>query len=190
MKSYNNIKGTRVRSSIRLLLLMLLLLSFSKAESQIVIGGNVYGGGNAGNTDGSSSVTVYAGDINAVFGGARKADVKGNAFVHIDGEHASDYIVINKVYGGNDISGAISGSNAEVPKELTEVIKDGMTDAQKQGKNAVDNTWNAFLRISTKLDANVMAKRPPMPRRFILASSSVAVMATMTILQMVVLIRD
>ncbi len=143
-----------MRSSFRLLLLMLLLLSFSKAESQIVIGGNVYGGGNAGDTDGSSSVTVYAGDVNAVFGGARKADVKGNAFVHIDGEHASDYIVINKVYGGNDISGTINGSNAKVPKELTEVIKDGMTDAQKQGKNAVDNTWNAFLRISTKLDAN------------------------------------
>jgi hypothetical protein len=119
------------------------------AQAQINIGGNVYGGGNAGKTGGSTSVTVHAGDINAVFGGARMANVEGSAFVHVDGEHASKYIVINKLYGGNDIAGTI-GTSADIPTELTEVIKDNMTDKEKEGKNNIDNTWNAFVRISTK----------------------------------------
>ena len=120
----------------------MMLLATMVAEAQISIGGNVYGGGNAGNTGGSTSVTVYAGDINAVFGGARIANVEGSAFVHIDGEHASNYIVVNKVYGGNDIAGTI-GSSTTIPTKLTEV-------GTEKGKNNIDNTWNAFVRISTK----------------------------------------
>ena len=108
-------------------------------QAQITIGGNVYGGGNAGATKGSTKVTVHAGDINAVYGGARMADVEGNAFVNIDGEHASDYILINKVYGGNDISGTISATNAAVPEELTQ-----------KTANKIDGTWDAFVRVSTK----------------------------------------
>jgi hypothetical protein len=52
------------------------------------------------------------------------ADVKGGSFVHIDGEHASNYVVIDKVYGGNDIAGNIGSPadvSAEIPTELTEV---------------------------------------------------------------------
>jgi hypothetical protein len=117
----------------------------SLMQAQITIDGNVYGGGNAGETKGSTSVTVYAGDIQAVFGGARMANVNGNAFVHIDGEHASDSIIINKVYGGNDISGVISGS-ADLPKEDT---KDILTAAKE---NKITNNWNTFVRITTKTD--------------------------------------
>ena len=108
-------------------------------QAQITIGGNVYGGGNAGETKGSTKVTVHAGDINAVYGGARMADVEGNAFVNIDGEHASDYILINKVYGGNDISGTISATNAAVPEELNQ-----------KTANKIDGSWDAFVRVSTK----------------------------------------
>ena len=114
------------------------LFAFSM-QAQITIGGNVYGGGNAGSTKGSTKVTVHAGDINAVYGGARMANVEGNAFVNIDGEHASDYILINKVYGGNDISGTISATNAAVPEELTQ-----------KTANKIDGTWDAFVRVSTK----------------------------------------
>lgn len=110
-------------------------------QAQITIGGNVYGGGNEGNVEGSTAVTVHAGDLNNVFGGARKANVEGSAFVNIDGEHASDYIIINKVYGGNDISGTISGTNVTVPTELT-----------KTTENKIDDTWNAFVRISTRTE--------------------------------------
>ena len=117
----------------------MMLLGMTTVQAQIVIGGSVYGGGNAGVTEGNTKVTVYEGDLNEVYGGARMADVKGNAFVHIDGEHASDYILINKVYGGNDISGTISATNATVPDELTQ-----------KSENNIDNTWDAFVRISTK----------------------------------------
>ena len=112
-------------------------------QAQITIGGSVYGGGNAGDTEGSTKVTVRGGDINAVYGGARMADVKGNAFVHIDGEHASEDILISSVYGGNDIAGTIGTANQTnaVPDELTQI-------STKNGKNAIDNTWNAFVRTS------------------------------------------
>ena len=56
------------------------MVSASMAEAQqVYIGGNVYGGGNAGNTGGSTSVTVRGGNIDgSVFGGARQADVGGS----------------------------------------------------------------------------------------------------------------
>ena len=73
-----------------------------------------------------------------------QANVGGSAFLHIDGEHASNYIVIDKAYGGNDIAGTI-GASAAIPTELTEVGTD-------PGKNNIDETWNAFVRISTKMN--------------------------------------
>ena len=135
----------------------MILLSTMVAQGQIKIGGNVYGGGNHAEVKGSTKVTVLKGDIGAVmdpnaerpledpkgkvFGGARMANVGGNAFVHIDGENATDYILINQVYGGNDIAGQIG--TGTVPTELTEV---GTTEK----KNNVDNTFNSYVRISTK----------------------------------------
>ena len=124
-----------------LLMLVLLLLSMTMAEAQIVIGGSVYGGGNEGDVNGSTSVTVRAGDIDKVYGGARIANITGNAFVHIDGEHASNYILINYVYGGNDIAGTIGTNLQEFP------VPEVLTYTQK---NKIDGTWNAFVRISTK----------------------------------------
>ena len=140
------------------------LLSLT-AHAQIKIGGNVYGGGNHAEVRGCTRVTVLKGDIGAVmdpdetkrpladpagkvFGGARMANVGGNSFVHIDGEHASGYILINQVFGGNDIAGHI-GTTDSIPAALTEV-----GDAAEK-KNAVDNTFNSFVRISTKtMDPN------------------------------------
>ena len=112
------------------------------SQAQIVIGGKVYGGGNAGDLGGKTTVNIHAGDIHEVFGGARQANVGGSTFLHIDGEHASNYIVIDKAYGGNDIAGTI-GASEEIPSDLTEV-------GTETGKNNIDNTWNAFVRISTK----------------------------------------
>ena len=152
-------------------ILMIVLLSTIVAQGQIKIGGNVYGGGNKGNVEGSTKVTVRAGDIGAVaadaerpvdnprghvFGGARMANVGGSSFVHIDGEHASGYILINQVFGGNDIAGTIGTAaavGAEIPTELTETQPESGTNEKK---NKVDNTFNSFVRISTKTkDPNV-----------------------------------
>ena len=134
------------------------------SSAQIKIGGNVYGGGNHAEVKGSTKVTVKAGDIGAVldteatrpledpkgkvFGGARMANVGGNTFVHIDGENATDYIVINQVYGGNDIAGEIG--TAKVPTELTAVLKGAETKETNPEKNAVDDTFNSYVRVSTK----------------------------------------
>ena len=119
-----------------------MLLSTMTAQAQITIAGNVYGGGNAGKLGGKTEVLVYGGDIHQVYGGARQADVKGSTFVHIDGEHASKYIVIDKLFGGNDIAGNI-GTSATIPAELTAVGTD-------EGLNNIDNSWNTFVRTSTK----------------------------------------
>ena len=129
--------------------ILLLCMSATLMQAQITIGGNIYGGGNAGDTKGNTNVTVYAGDLNRVFGGAQKADVGGHAFVHIDGEHASNYVLINHVYGGNDVSGII-GNNSELIKSVPEEIK-------KARENLVDESWNAFVRISTKMNGDVAA---------------------------------
>ena len=123
---------------------ILVLLTTIVAQGQIKIGGSVYGGGNAGDLTGNTSVTVYAGDLNNVYGGARMADVGGNAFVNVDGEHASDYIIINKVYGGNDIAGTIGQTENASLKVLP------AASLKLAGENGIDNTWDACLRISTK----------------------------------------
>ena len=120
--------------------ILLLCLSATLVQAQIVIGGHVYGGGNAGETGGNSTVTIRGGDLNRVFGGARMADVKGRAFMNIDGAHASNYIVINRLYGGNDIAGSIGTSTDELPEVIQE----------HAAHNNVDKTWNALLLITTK----------------------------------------
>ena len=124
-----------------------MILAATSAQAQITIGGNVYGGGNEGDVGGNTTVTVHAGDLNEVYGGARLADVGGRAFVNIDGAHASDNIIITSVYGGNDIAGTI-GSGDALPEELTDVPKTNDTEETLATKNAIDNSWNAFIRTS------------------------------------------
>ena len=129
----------------RLLLLVVILnvqCSMFNVFAQISIGGNVYGGGNAGDTGGSTSVTVYGGDLKAVFGGARMANVNGSALVNIDGEHASDHIIITSVYGGNDIAGTI-GHSTKLP-----VDKNNQPILSKTTENKINNDCNVFVRTT------------------------------------------
>ena len=162
-------------------ILLLLCLSATLMQAQIVIGGHVYGGGNAGETGGNSTVTIREGDLNRVFGGARMADVKGRAFVNIDGAHASDYIVINRLYGGNDIAGTIGKSTEELPDEIK----------NHASNNNVDTSWNALLLISTKTntngteaaDAQKIYRRLPMLKRYISVSCLAEAMVSMNMVQ-------
>ena len=113
-----------------------------------------------GNVGGSSSVKVLSGNIGtdhldnpggSVFGGARMANVGGSASVFIDGENkgATDYVLINRVYGGNDIAGHI-GSSESFPEGI---------DADGATKEGVDNSWNTFVRITNaKEDDNDIKK--------------------------------
>ncbi|UKK47958.1 hypothetical protein L6475_12195 [Prevotella sp. E9-3] len=161
------------------LTLSLVMFHFTFTAAQIRIGGNVYGGGNQGEVKGSTKVTVLAGEIGAVdsafarplvnpkgkvFGGSRMANIGGNTYVHIDGEHFTkdnsttpDYILINQVFGGNDIAGTIGTAAAvgeTVPDELTG-IKRTAEDAENPKKNVVDNTFNSYVRVSTKATGGV-----------------------------------
>ena len=115
-----------------------MLLVAVAAQAQIKIGGSVYGGGNEGDVQGATSVTVNAGDLNKVYGGARMADVGGSAFVNIDGNHMSGDIIINYIYGGNDISGTV-GSSTALPAGI-----------KQAAANGIDNSYNAFLRTSAE----------------------------------------
>ena len=128
-----------IKTTKALLRMLILLLPLTAAAQNIKIGGSIYGGGNLGDVSGNTTVTVHAGDLDKVFGGARMANVGGRAFVNIDGEHASDFILINYLYGGNDISGTIGSSTK--PTEL---------DAAEMTEYGIDDTWNAFVRLSTK----------------------------------------
>ena len=127
------------------------------AFAQISIGGNVYGGGNEGEVEGNTSVTIRDGQINNVFGGGRMANVGGHALVNLDGEHASSTsrILIANVYGGNDISGTV-GTNIslsatgkdKVPTELTDVLRGAETTTTNPEKNDINNSWSSFVRSS------------------------------------------
>ena len=141
-------RSTMMRSLLCVVMLLVPCSMFN-VFAQITIGGNVYGGGNEGITGGNTKVTVYEGDLNNVYGGARMADVNGNAFVHIDAEHASSYIIINKVYGGNDISG-----NVGVVSQGETSLKALPTELKKAEDNKVTKDWDTFVRVSTKKKAD------------------------------------
>ena len=131
-----------MKNIINILSIILLLLAAATAQGQI-IEGNVYGGGNAGNVSGNATVTVTAGDIHSLFGGARQANVGGRTFVNIDGANATSYILIDYVFGGNDIGGTIGQSATALPAAL-----------EQTAENNINDTWNALLKISTKLAAS------------------------------------
>ena len=89
-------------------LFLLCLCMMAQAKAQVIIGGNVYGGGNEGDVGEHTKVILQGGFVyGSVYGGARMANVGKNAFVHIDGAHQTGNIVLKAVYGGNDIAGTI-----------------------------------------------------------------------------------
>ena len=110
-----------------------------------------------------------------VFGGSRMSNVGGNTFVHIDGKNATGYIIANYVFGGNDIAGQIGTAKAvgeTTPSELTEILtipEPTESEISAAGsreqyiknykaahprKNAIDDTWNSYVRVSAKLESS------------------------------------
>ena len=99
-----------------------MFLAATAVQAQIIIGGGVYGG-------------------------ARQADVEGSTFVNIAADNYD--ILINAVYGGNDIAGTV-GTSATLPNEIEdEEAKAPGIDAAKaaaKGDDLMDFVkW--FLRI-------------------------------------------
>jgi hypothetical protein len=82
-------------------------------------------------------------------------NVGGNSFVHIDGDATREkgYIVINQVFGGNDMAGKIGTAHdvsEDIPSELT-AIKRVPADETDSTKNRVNDTFNSYVSISTKV---------------------------------------
>ena len=112
MMRYNNTDshavGTTLRRVVMTVACTLTTLFTVPSVAQVVIGGNVYGGGNEGDVGGSASVELKGGTVKGdVYGGARMADVGGYTAVNINGAGAGSSIIARSVYGGNDISGTI-----------------------------------------------------------------------------------
>ena len=135
---------------------LMMFLGAVTAQAQITIGGNVYGGGNAGDMNGKTSVTVRAGDINgSVYGGARQANVGGHTFVNIDGENMSGDILINYVYGGNDIAGTIGTSVLptktvqKINQATNEITYEEVPLLKKAEENGIDDSYNSLV-LTTK----------------------------------------
>ena len=168
--------GSRHHAVVLLMALLISLFTPLSAMAEIVIGGNVYGGGNEGDVDGSTSVTVQQGTLQgnvygggniadlrdytnvtvrggfvygSVYGGARMANIGGHTMVHIDGTNQTANIVLKAVYGGNDIAGSIGtlGKATLGFKPKVEELKTGTFNK---------NNFNAFVYTS----GNTIADKP------------------------------
>ena len=101
-----------------------MLLAATAVQAQIMIGGKVYGG-------------------------ARQANVGKSTSVNIGADHHD--VIINAVYGGNDISGKIGEAIAEtdaIPSCITEAGDNGITakTGDQAGKNF--NKYSTFVRTN------------------------------------------
>ena len=82
----------------------------------------------------------------SVYGGARQADVGGHTFVHIAADNHD--VIINAVYGGNDIAGQIKATNTTMPEEL---LEEGDVASEAE-QNGVDATYNAYIYTEKEAD--------------------------------------
>ena len=129
-------------------------LAYVFGNSKVTIGGgfltqNIYGGGNQADLMGYTNVILTGGDIQGtVFGGSRLADIYGYSSVDIDGEHATNDLLISAVYGGNDIAGDISTLNREDTRWSW--TKSPTLPTFMNGITNVDRSWNTFVHSSAE----------------------------------------
>lgn len=143
MMHYNDTNSCTLHTTLRRVVMAvvcaMVTLFTVPVAAQVVIGGNVYGGGNEGNVEGSASVELKGGTIKGdVYGGARMANVKGFTSVNINGAEASSSIIARGVYGGNDISGTIGT-----------VASAGVTLPDAAAALGITTAWNSFVYAST-----------------------------------------
>ena len=107
----------------------------------------VYGGGNQADLMGHTKVELLGGNIRArgVFGGARMADVWGYGNVLVDGVNLKNDLLVNYVYGGNDVAGKIAPSETW---DWTKLMSPNMVRPFDPIAAGVDNTWNAYVRLT------------------------------------------
>ncbi len=120
---------------------------------------NVYGGGNQADLMGHTKVHILGGDVHApgVFGGARLANIYGYSYVFVDGQNLKNDLIVNCIYGGNDISGTIASSTKWA--WTNPESKNMVFPFDNQINTDVDKTWNAFVRTTNPDKADGTGKK-------------------------------
>ena len=104
--------------------------------------GSLYGGSLMGEIGGNTFVELAGGFLVNVYGGSRQADIDGASHVwaydgHYNGLSDVNHLIVCNLYGGNDISGTISGTMPAVWTQQTGEWED------LQGK-----TFNSYVEIA------------------------------------------
>ncbi|MGX8713581.1 MAG: T9SS type A sorting domain-containing protein [bacterium] len=129
---------------------------------------NVFGGGNAGSMRGSTTLNDVCGNtvedvssyvridnstvdvLDTVFGGCRRADIRGMAYVDISGGE------VHNVFGGNDIAGTVSGNTRiDVSGGTVHNIHGGSNG--RYDYEQVESLWSAYLFGETHNAENLVS---------------------------------
>ena len=149
---------------------MMVLASGNAMADGVVVKGNVYGGGNLAEVQGSSAVNMSAGAVDEnVFGGGNLAAVKGNVTVTISGGtvtndvygggaladtntanwDADDYVVVTVTDGVTPVAGLYEGSEHTLITGAAQKAESGKTYYRKgnwaSGMTSASNTTNVYL---------------------------------------------
>ena len=135
--------------AVMLVLYVALLLGITPATAEIVIKGNVYGGGNEGKLTGNTNVELRGGVIEgSVYGGARMADVTDRTYVNINAAAATSALVVEAVYGGNDIAGVVGAANVE---STMPTIANKVEARLKQGlPTVIDCMYDSYNKLHNR----------------------------------------
>ena len=122
MKSFKHISNTAIKT-----MLMAAMLFGGKATAQVVVKGNVFGGGNEGPVGSDSEVLIETGTVEKdVYGGGNLAEVSGSVKVTMTGG-----TVVKDVYGGGALANTNTGTGDA--KTTTVDLKGGVIKGDAYG---------------------------------------------------------
>ena len=149
-RHHDNSKSTGLRRALGFLLCLITALTAHTTYAQVIIGGDVYGGGKMGSVESSSSdattVTINNGSVRTVFGGGQEGEVTGNTVVEINGGNIGAEVLEGTPYGG--VYGGGEGAGATVTGSTNVTINggDNFNNVYGGGKQAL-LTGNAHVTL-------------------------------------------
>ena len=149
-RHHDNSKSTGLRRALKLVLCLIIALTAHTTYAQVIIGGDVYGGGKMGSVESSSSdattVTINNGSVRTVFGGGQKGAVTGNTTVSVNGGTIGAEALEGTPYGG--VYGGGEGAGATVTGSTNVTINggDNFNNVYGGGKQAL-LTGNAHVTL-------------------------------------------
>ena len=158
-RHHDNSRSTGLRRALRLLLCLIIALTAHTTYAQVIIGGDVYGGGKKGAVNNNTSVTIQGTqtEVRTVFGGGQEGAVTGNTTVSVNGGTIGAEALEGTPYGG--VYGGGEGAAATVKGSTNVIISGGknFNNVYGGGKQAL-LTGNAHVTlIGGKVRNNVFA---------------------------------